>query len=185
MNFESRRHYWRGRFFLLVNRPARALEGFEAALASDPSNVKAANSLGFAYGLLGKDALALQSFRRALAIADNAVTWFDIGFIHERMQQYPQAIEAFEKAVALSPKIDRAWYGLGMAHAHLGQHVKAAAALENAAELQPMNPHAWYALGMAYYVLGESDKLAAARAHLDRFDPKMALRLGKETGTES
>ena len=51
----------------------------------------------------------------------------------------------------------------------------------SAAKLQPMNPHAWYALGMAYHCIGEREKLQVTIAHLDRFDPKMALRLTQES----
>ena len=64
-----------------------------------------------------------------------------------------QAIEAFENALRLNPKIDRAWYGLGLALASLGRHEESAQALDRAATLQPMNPYAWYELGMAYYTL--------------------------------
>ncbi len=48
----------------------------------------------------------------------------------------------------------------------------------------PMNPYAWYNLGMAYSELGERTKLAEAHAHLDRFDPKMALKLARDAGLE-
>ena len=45
-----------------------------------------------------------------------------------------------------------------------------------------MNGHAWYELGMAYFTLNRRDKLAEVVAHLDRFDPKMALHLTRATG---
>ena len=44
-----------------------------------------------------------------------------------------------------------------------------------------MNGHAWYELGMAYHTLNRRDKLAEVTAHLNRFDPKMALHLAKAT----
>ena len=56
--------------------------------------------------------------------------------------------------------------------------------LERAAQLQPMNPYAWYNLGMAHAALGDRDKLAETHAHLDRFDPKMALKLARDAGLE-
>ena len=78
-------------------------------------------------------------------------------------------------------KIDRAWYGLGLALGSLGRHEEASEALERAASLQPMNGHAWYELGMAYHTLNRRDKLAEVTAHLDRFDPKMAMHLIRNT----
>jgi Flp pilus assembly protein TadD len=73
---------------------------------------------------------------------------------------------------------------MGLAQGVLGHHDKAAAALGRAAQLQPMNPYAWYNLGMAYAALGDRDKLAETHAHLDRFDPKMALKLAGDAGLE-
>ena len=68
-----------------------------------------------------------------------------------------------------------------IAHLRQRQPADALALAECAIRVTPRNWHAWYALGMAYYTIGESDKLAATIAHLDRFDPKMALRLTQES----
>jgi hypothetical protein len=45
-----------------------------------------------------------------------------------------------------------------------------------------MNAFAWYNLGMAYATLGERQKLVESHAHLDRFDPRMAMKLAKDAG---
>ena len=37
---------------------------------------------------------------------------------------------------------------------------------------------------MAYAAMGERTRLAEAHAHLDRFDPKMALKLARDAGLE-
>jgi Flp pilus assembly protein TadD len=103
----------------------------------------------------------------------------------DRQGEKERAIQAFERAVALAPKLDRAWYGMGLAHAVLGRHDRAAVALERAGQLQPMNPFAWYNLGMAYAALGERQKLREAHAHLDRFDPKMAMKLAADASLET
>ncbi len=44
-----------------------------------------------------------------------------------------------------------------------------------------MNGHAWYELGMAYHTLNRRDKLEEVTAHLNRFDPTMALQLTRAT----
>jgi cytochrome c-type biogenesis protein CcmH/NrfG len=89
---------------------------------------------------------------------------------------------AFNTAVQINPKFDRAWYGMGMCHAALGDHAAAAAALHEAATLQPMNAHAWYALGMAHQHLNDSGRVKEIILHLHRFDPKMTRQLIQETG---
>ncbi|CAN0119922.1 unnamed protein product, partial [Phaeothamnion confervicola] len=105
----------------------------------------------------------------------------DLGYVYHLKKDYERAITAFRDALRRDQKIDRAWYGLGLALGSLGRHEESAEALERAASLQPMNGHAWYELGMAYYTLNRRDKLAEVTAHLDRFDPKMALHLTRGT----
>ena len=126
----------------------------------------------------------LTSGKGVAADPKDAIGHFNIGFIRHRRGERREAIEAFKRATALKPLIDRAWYGLGLAHAELGEHASAAEAFERAAQIQPMNPHAWYHLGMAYSALGDSERLDATISHLDRFDPKEALRLARATGRE-
>ena len=46
-----------------------------------------------------------------------------------------------------------------------------------------MNAHAWYELGMVYHTLKRAEKFAEVSAHLNRFDPKMALHLSRATQT--
>ena len=98
-------------------------------------------------------------------------------------RDYEQAIAAFQGAVRRDPKINRAWYGLGLALGSTGKHEESAQALERASALQSMNGHAWYELGMAYHTLNRRDKLAEVIAHLNRFDPKMAVHLTRVTET--
>jgi tetratricopeptide (TPR) repeat protein len=185
MSFEQWAPFYRARFFMLFNRHRRAIEGLEAALRVNPDFGRAAACLGYVHAMLGQDDLAVRYFEQAARTDPTAATFFDLGFVFDRQNQKEKAIAAFEKAVALNPRLDRAWYGMGLAHAVLGRHDKAAKALERAAELQPMNPFAWYNLGMAYAELGERRKLKETHAHLDRFDPKMALKLSKDAALET
>ena len=171
--------FYRARFFMALNRHERAIEGLERTLEANPNFARAAATLG-------RDELAIRYFEQAARTdAANPATFFDLGFVYDRQGQKEKAIEAFERAVALKPNLDRAWYGMGLAHGVLGRHDRAAAALQRAAELQPMNPFAWYNLGMAYAALGERGKLAETHAYLDRFDPKMALKLARDAALEA
>jgi len=111
------------------------------------------------------------------------VLLFDLGYVYHMQKNYEPAIKAFKDALRLDPKLDRAWYGLGLALESLNRHEEAAEALHEAATLQPMNAHAWYELGMVYHTLKRADKFAEISAHLNRFDPKMALHLSHATKT--
>jgi tetratricopeptide (TPR) repeat protein len=183
MNLEAWLHYQRSRIYALFNRPDDAVSDLKAALQLDPSATRALSSLGFLQAKLGNHELAAGYFRQALAREpDNAVLHFDLGYVLHMQKNLEPAIAAFREAVSRDPKLDRAWYGMGLALDSLDRHEEAAEALKEAAALQPMNGHAWYELGMAYYALKRKDKLTEVVAHLNRFDPKMALHLSRATG---
>jgi tetratricopeptide (TPR) repeat protein len=112
----------------------------------------------------------------------NAQAWFNLGYLYDQTSRPPKAVDAFEQAVRLDPKLDPAWYGLGLALATLGRHAEAARALEEAARLQPMNGRAWYQLGMAYHTLHQEVKVKEIALHLNRFDRHMTRRLILDTG---
>jgi len=181
MNFDQWRHYWRGQLFQKLKRPEQAIDAYRAALRANPRFVQAARCLGYLHAARKEYAEAETHFLRALQLKPDAGTWFNLGFIRDQQGQKMLAIEAFNQAVRLDPKLDRAWYGLGLAEASLGRHGAAVAALEQAAQLEPRNPHVWYALGMAQHHCHAPDKVAAVARHLVRFDPRMTRHLIQET----
>jgi hypothetical protein len=44
-----------------------------------------------------------------------------------------------------------------------------------------MNPHAWFELGLANHRLGEGERVRAIIEKLGTFDPRMSLRLERDT----
>lgn len=178
MDFDTTRHYLRGRFFENFKRFDQAEQAYRMVLQFEPSSLRAINALGHLLARRERYAEALPFFERSAQIDPNdGHVQFNLGFVREKLGQPERAIEAFERAVKLKPKLDRAWYGLGMGRAALGRHADAADAFQQAAELQPMNPHAWYALGMAHHHNHNPEKVKEVVMHLFRFDPIMTRQL--------
>lgn len=183
MNLDAWRHYLRGRLFQLFRSPSSALAAYREALAADPDMARAAHALAF---LLAKD----RHYAEAEAVLrvvirnrpGNAVAWFNLGFVCDRLDRTGEAIEAFRNAVRYNAKLDHAWYGLGVTLARTQRHGEAAEALEQAAKLQPMNGHAWYQLAMSYHALHEADRVKGIVEYLDRFDRHMAHKLIVDSG---
>jgi tetratricopeptide (TPR) repeat protein len=69
--------------------------------------------------------------------AENPQAWFDLGFAQSHQGKTPEAIAAYKKAVALSPKWFEAQQNLGFALAKSGDLPAAAAALKTAVTLKP------------------------------------------------
>ena len=184
MNLESLRHYASARFFQLVKRPERALEAYRAAVGIDPRLVKGWASIAYIQASQGRFAEAERHFLEALRIAPpDGEMRFNLGYVRSELKQHAAAIEAFREAVKLKPGLDRAWYGMGLAHAALGEHMAAVEALDHAARLQPMAAPIWYQLGMACHHARDPERVHSIIHHVNRFDPKTARRLIRDTGS--
>lgn len=178
MNLDALRHYYRARLYALLRQPQRAIAEYRLALRFNPDFALAASALAYQLGTQQRYAEAEPLLRDSLRVDPrNADTWFNLGFVCDKLREPAKAAAAFREAVALDPKLDRAWYGLGLALAAQGEHEQAAQAFERAASLKPMNGHIWYQLGMAYHALHQPDKVKGIIEHLDRFDRHMARRL--------
>src|SRR5579884_3631559 len=69
--------------------------------------------------------------------ADNPQAWFDLGFAQSHQNKTADAIAAYRKATALSPKWFEAQQSLGLALAKSGDLASAASALKIAVTLKP------------------------------------------------
>ena len=184
MNLEQWRHDVRARFFLLTKRPDWALAEYRAALAINPRWVKGWTSSAYLLSKQGQLEEAEHHFAEALKLAPQDIDiHFNLGFVRSELKQYAKAIEAFTEVVRLRPVLDTAWYGMGLAHAALGAHKAAVEAFDHAARLQPMASPIWYQLGMACYHAHDPERVHTVIHHVNRFDPKMARRLIRETET--
>jgi tetratricopeptide (TPR) repeat protein len=181
MNFDQWRAYWRGRLLQQLKRPQQAIQAYQEALRANPSFAQAARSLGYLYASQQQAGDAEDCLLLALRLRPDANTWFNLGFLRQKDGRREGAAKAFQEAVRLNPRHDRAWYGLGLTQAQLGRHAEAVSAFERAAQLEPRNPHIWYALGMAQHHCHEPDKVAAVAKRLAQFDPHMARHLIQET----
>jgi tetratricopeptide (TPR) repeat protein len=183
MNFDALRHYARARLFQFLKQPARAIAEYRLALKFNPDFTAAASAAAFLLAADKRFTEAESLLRDSLRLqADNADTWYNLGFVCAELHKPAEAVTAFREAVNRNRRLDLAWYGLGLALATQHQHAQAAQAFEQAAQLKPMNGHIWYQLGMAYHWLHAADKVKGIVEHLDRFDRHMARRLILDSG---
>jgi len=170
---------------LLVVGGRRAAEAaFDAILDRWPDD---------AYALASRSHLRAQDGRTELARADaerlvamhpdrSAADWFNLGFLRDALGRPETAEQAFRRALALDPKLDRAWYGLALTLIRQRRLDDAVAALKRNTELQPMSPFGWYQLARVHVDRSEPEKARRIIAHLKKFEPKVAAQLERETG---
>ncbi len=112
--------------------------------------------------------------------AQQAVAWFNLGYVLQQAGRHPDASAAFEQAIEYDPSLDQAWYGLGLVLIDQGRLDEARQALKKNTALQPMSPYGWYRLAEVYRALDEPEKASQIIDHLRQFEPRVAAQLERE-----
>jgi tetratricopeptide (TPR) repeat protein len=174
---------WRAIACLVIDRRGPALALFEAMLREFPGDHYALASRAQVLSQLGRRVEALQVQRVLIDSAPEVgAYWFNYGFMLEEAEDFAGAEAAFRRATELNPGLDRAWYGLGLVLIRFGRLEEAAEALKRNTKLQPMSPYGWYQLARVHAQRQEPDEARKIIRHLQRFEPKVAAQLERETG---
>jgi tetratricopeptide (TPR) repeat protein len=148
-----------------------AVAALERALATDPKHLKAHNNLALASIDVGELEVAEAHYRESLAIEPQAAIHNDLGFVLERQGLGDEAIEHYEKALALDPTSASAHYNLGGALVRRGEPAAAEPHFRAALERTPSAP-AYAGLGLALYQQGQVDEAIASLQMGIAADPK-------------
>jgi tetratricopeptide (TPR) repeat protein len=169
---------------LTIGRRQAAIPLFDAILRRWPDDAYALASRAHLHAELRQHELALADAERLCEHHPDrkAADWFNLGFLRDATNRHAAAEAAFRRALELDPKLDRAWYGLGLALIRQGRLDEAVGALKRNTELQPMSPFGWYQLARVHANRSEPEKARKIIAHLQRFEPKVAAQLQRETG---
>ena len=120
-----------------------ALDEVKQALALDPNLAPAYNLRGLIYAGMGEDALADESFRRALQLnGRDADTLHNYGWFLCQQKRYTEAAPYFAQALAVAQyrEPQRTLLAQGVCQARAGQIGDAERSLMRAYELDPANP---------------------------------------------
>jgi tetratricopeptide (TPR) repeat protein len=81
--------------------------------------------------LKGEIKTAEEFFQKSLSIYPLAEAYYNLGIIYKDRQEYSQAIDAWEKALILNPKLPSTYLNLGFAYLKLRKYPEALAAFES------------------------------------------------------
>lgn len=116
--------------------------------------------------------------QKLLEMPGCAQAHFELGLVEfDNFHHYPEALELFQRACELNPRLSVSWFFAAMAHLQLDQPQEALRCLKNAAA----SPMVSEAKGDAYYRLGRFDQ--ARRAYLrafhgDTLPPNLESKIG-------
>jgi len=116
-----------------------AMRSLRAALSRDPRNKDVHKMMGVAYAATGRDALAVDSFRRCLELPppgdDDARLKMAAAYL--RLGQYDESVRNFEIVAEHDPDNPDSWYNLATALLAQGKPAAAKRAWSRALEIDP------------------------------------------------
>ena len=148
---------------LLRPRPDRRPRSTQVklAIAADPNYGEAYNLRGLIYANLGEQALAEESFKRALQLnARDADTMHNYAWYLCQQKRYPESIAMFNQALAVPQYrgTARTLLAQGVCQAHAGQLAAAEASLARSYELDPTSPFTATNLSEVLYRRGDYER---------------------------
>ena len=159
----------------------------EQFLRKHPDNALAWYHLGYAFGQTGDHAREIACYQKAreLGYTHDDGLFFNAGMAWLELNRLPQALEAFEQALALNPEGADNHFGLALAHEAAGDNQAAEARFRQAISLDPAHLDARLHLAMHFIGRGNrTDALAQLQAVLAQ-DPQnpQARQLLEALGT--
>jgi tetratricopeptide (TPR) repeat protein len=147
----------RGWVLLELRRYEDAVTAFEAALRLQPRMARAHAGLGSAMvEARGDYHEGMNRYLTAVRLdPENPALLNDLGWLSYKMNRYPEAVAALEKAATLDPKNPMIATNLGLAYQKAGRGEEAIARLERALAINPEYTLALYGLGKAYESRGQ------------------------------
>ncbi|MBD1876644.1 tetratricopeptide repeat protein [Nodosilinea sp. FACHB-131] len=104
-----------------------ALEHFSAAIALDPTSVRAFGNRGLLHCQQGREDLALADWHQALQHQPgHALIHYNRGLLYFRQQDYTAALNDFDAALDANPNLAEVYLHRGHVHEQLGQTAAAA-----------------------------------------------------------
>ena len=118
--------------------------------------------------------LGLRAARASVALLPNdGSAWYKLGVALRDHKTYQEAIEVYQRALALEQRATR-WNGIGSVYSDLGRQEEALAAYGRAIELDPKYASPHNGVGNVYRALGRQEEALAAYGRAIELDPKLA-----------
>ncbi len=145
----SRNYFRHGAAFYQAGYPDQALPYLEVVLARAPDNFKAQLAVGQIHLDAERTAAAQPHIEAAVRLNDKSPeAWNNYGGLAMQQQNYPLALERFQKAIVLSPDSGYAYANAAQAADRAGQPAEAERLLRRALEIDSSDADASSQLGL-------------------------------------
>ncbi len=108
---------------------------------------------------------------QGLLAAETADDWYEAGNILFQESKYPEALEAYNKALDTNQHLTAAWIAKGITLQKLGRYDLALSSLNTSIETDPENSEAWFTLGSLFFDIGQYPQAEDAFLHATAIRP--------------
>jgi tetratricopeptide (TPR) repeat protein len=165
---------------------AMALEYWERIRVMRPRDPAVLATVAGLHASAGRRDHARELLRESIGIdAAQAYVHFNLGYLLQQDDHHAEALDAFERALALNPKLDQALYGQALSLIKLDRVEEALEPLKANVRLQPLSPYGFYQLAHALNRLGRHDEARKVIVQLSGFEPQVARQVQRETGIDA
>ncbi len=144
-----------GDAYFKMRKYDRSLEAYNRILEINSRNIRILSRVAEIYYENGELDKAYDIYKKITVlepVSENArIAYLNMGNILDDAQRYNEAIEAYEKALALDPKDSSALYNLGIVYKHMGKGELAVDTWRKASDLKPDDPRNLMAVADFYY----------------------------------
>lgn len=165
---------------------AMALEYWERIRLIRPRDPSVLATVAGLHASAGRRDHARELLSESIAIdAAQAYVHFNLGYLLQQDDFHAEALAAFERALALNPKLDQALYGQALSLIKLDRVEEAIEPLKANMRLQPLSPYGFYQLAHVFNRLGRRDEAKKVIVQLSGFEPQVARQVQRETGIDA
>ncbi len=168
-------HLLMGTIFMFNEELISAEKEIKESLKYAPELGEAHNNLGLVYLKQGRHAMAIEEFKKAignLSYQTPERAYFNLGRASYTTGDYRQAVEAFERTVAILPNFEEARYLLGRSYARLGRLSEAEKAFKELLTINPDSASGHFELGVVLFKLQRKEAAASHFERVVQLDPE-------------
>lgn len=141
-------------YFTLKNYD-RSINVYNRLLSSDTRNIRILTRMAEIYYTKGDLDMAFESYKKITEFDPTSesarIAYLNIGNILDDAERFDEAIDAYNKALAINPKDDMALINMGITYNHAGKPEKAIDYWKKAAALKPDSPEPLLVIADYYY----------------------------------
>jgi tetratricopeptide (TPR) repeat protein len=165
----------RGRDLLRAGEYQAARAFYDWSLGVNPKDAGAYHGRGLAWLGLGRTAVAIDDFERALALGEPpAGPWFHLGLTYSASRDLPAAEHAYTQAVLHDPQFIAAYFNRGIVRLRRQRADEAQVDFDLLCELRPEWPAALYGRAISRSMLGRYQDAMTDFGAVIRLEPGFA-----------